>query len=129
MKKRFSELFHTPTQGKISERFILTRLISAVAVVLVCLTVMGVTAFAYFSHSVTSSYNTVRSAIFETSVVLRLTDENGEEVSLTKLGQNFSATLADTEGWTAVWHVTKGNNQILLCLEIFNGMLACKVHI
>lgn len=68
MRNFFDMFFHEQGEEKITEKKMTTRAISTVAVMITCLIAMSVTAYAYFSCSVTSSFATIRSASFYTKI-------------------------------------------------------------
>lgn len=88
MRNFFDMFFHEQDEEKITEKKMTTRAISTVAVMITCLIAMSVTAYAYFSCSVTSSFATIRSASFYTKISVQemsnvatvAVEENVEEV-------------------------------------------------
>ena len=80
MRKLFNEFFYIPKHGKVREKVMLTRLASMIAIVVLCLAAMTITAYAYFSYNVTSGSNIIRSATFKTEVQVQITDSNGKAV-------------------------------------------------
>ena len=112
MKKLLKEYFHTSVYSKISEKAILLRFATTIAVILFCLISMGTTAFAYFSHDITSSINTIKSANFEANVSVQITNANGENITVNtdnriapyadiKAGTPYFVTLKHSERSTA----------------------------
>lgn len=93
MRKLYNEFFYIPKHGKIREKVMLTRLISTITIVIVCLAAMSITAYAYFSYNITSSFNTIKAAHFETDVLITITDSNNEPVTVTKSGKAKTANL------------------------------------
>ena len=93
MRKLYNEFFYIPKHGKIREKVMLTRLISTITIVIVCLAAMSITAYAYFSYNITSSFNTIKAAHFEADVVITITDSNNEPVTVTKSGKAKTANL------------------------------------
>ena len=55
MRKIYEEFFHVPKHGKIRENVILSRITLAVFIIVACLAAMSISAYAYFSHNVTSA--------------------------------------------------------------------------
>ena len=92
MRKLYREFFYIPKHGKIREKVMLTRVISMVAVIVVCLAAMGITAYAYFSYDITSARNKIQAANFETNVNIQITDENGEAVDV--ITSNYKSHVA-----------------------------------
>ncbi len=88
MKELYNEFFLIPTNGKIREKVMLTRIITSIAIVVMCLAAMSITAYAYFSHDITSGISTVQAAKFEAKVSI-----NDGAVAVTKAGKTQTATL------------------------------------
>jgi hypothetical protein len=80
VKKLYEEFFFVPEDGKVSEKVMLTRAVLSVAVILVCLSAMGFTAYAYFAHSLTSGQNTIKAADFGINVTIQNDAPNQEPV-------------------------------------------------
>ena len=78
MRKLYNEFFHIPKHGEIREKVMLTRICSTVATIVMCLTAMSITAYAYFSYNITSGSNTIKAATFKTEVQVRIFDSDGE---------------------------------------------------
>ena len=112
MRKLYNEFFHVSKHGKIREKVILTRVVTAVSVVVMCLAAMSFSAYAYFSHNVTSGSNIIKAAAFLTDVQVRITDTNGTSVDVIttdykshvvelQANQPYYVTLQHTERSTA----------------------------
>lgn len=116
MRKLFNEFFYIPKYGKVREKVMLTRLTMTITIVIVCLAAMSITAYAYFSYNVTSGFNTIKSANFETSVSIQITDSDGKAVDTPKpittnyklykiadlkVGEWYTVTITPTERSTA----------------------------
>ena len=116
MRKLFNEFFYIPKYGKVREKVMLTRLTMTITIVIVCLAAMSITAYAYFSYNVTSGLNTIKSANFETSVSIQITDADGKAVDTPKpittnyklykiadlkVGEWYTVTVTPTERSTA----------------------------
>ena len=84
MKKLFEAFFAIPKDGKVPEKVMLTRAALSVIVIVVCLAAMGITAYAYFSHSLFSGQNTIQAAGFSVNVTIQNTDPNQEPVQIEK---------------------------------------------
>lgn len=82
MRKLFNEFFYIPKHGKVREKVMLTRLVSTITVVIICLVAMSITAYAYFSCNITSGSNIIKAAHFETKISIQTTDKNGEAVDI-----------------------------------------------
>ena len=77
MRKLYNEFFYIPKYGKIREKVMLARVAMTVVIMVVCLATMSITAYAYFSHNVTSGSNIIKSASFYTDVTVQITAEDG----------------------------------------------------
>ena len=64
MRKLYNEFFGISEDGKIREKVMIARVITTVAIMVMCLTAMSMTAYAYFSHEVATSNNIIKSAEF-----------------------------------------------------------------
>ena len=82
MRKWYREFFYVPKHEKVREKVMVTHLFSTVSVIVVCLLVMAFTAYAYFSHDVTSSASTLIAAKFEADVTIKIFRENGGAVDI-----------------------------------------------
>lgn len=68
MIKFHNELFYIPKHAKISDKAMLIRAAVTVVIMVVCLAAMSITAYAYFSCSVTSGSNIIKSANFDATI-------------------------------------------------------------
>ena len=105
MRKLYNEFFYIPKHGKVREKVMLTRIAMTVTIVIMCLAAMSITAYAYFSHNVTSGSNIIKAANFEANV--SITDSNNDPVTVTKDGKVQTANL-DAGKYTI--ELTKGNS-------------------
>lgn len=64
MKKLYERFFQIQEDGKIREKVMNARLVLAAIVIIVCMFCMGITAYAYFSCTVTSKISIIKSAKF-----------------------------------------------------------------
>ena len=71
MKKLYEEYFYIPEDGKIRDKVMVVRVAITVAVMLACLFAMTFSAYAYFSHSVTSDSNVIKSADYDLTVIVK----------------------------------------------------------
>ncbi len=116
MKKLFKEFFYVPKYGKVREKVMLMHVAMSVVIIVMCLAAMSLSAYAYFSYNVTSGLNTIKSANFETSVSIQITDSDGKAVDAPKpittnyklykiadlkLGEWYTVTVTPTERSTA----------------------------
>lgn len=75
MKRIYVEYFQVPENGKVRDKVLNTRLAVGIVGILLCLIALSVTAYAYFSHTVTSQTETLSSASFD--VALSITSPEG----------------------------------------------------
>ena len=68
-------LFYKPKYGSDADSIMLKHLFSTVTIVLVCLAAISLSAYAFFSYSVTSGTNTIQSSSFSTTVTIQGSDE------------------------------------------------------
>lgn len=80
MRKFYEEYFHIPENGKIKEKVMLTRVFLTAATMVLCLIMMSITAYAYFSHEASYGTHMIKAANFSTSVDVQILDENGNVV-------------------------------------------------
>jgi len=103
-------LFRTTEGGKIREQAMMARAVTTVAVIVMCLIAMSVTAYAYFSCNVSSGSGMIQAARFETNV--SLAEEHNTAVEVTpitkqnskaslKAGTTYSVTVETNENCTA----------------------------
>ena len=65
MKKIIEEFFQLTYNGKIREKALLTRIAMSAVLVVLCMAAMSITAYAYFSASVTANVSPVQSAVWK----------------------------------------------------------------
>lgn len=104
MRKLFNEFFYIPKHGKIREKVMLTHVVMTITIMVICLVVMSFSAYAYFSHSITSGSNLIKAANFEAEVSIQITGSDHEPVSVSKenlihtaelkAGEKYSVTLS-----------------------------------
>lgn len=81
MEKFYNEYFHIPKNGKISEKVMFMRVVITAILMIICLAAMSLTAYAYFSHNVSSGSNIIKAAEFDVTVAVTVTkDETSEKV-------------------------------------------------
>ena len=83
---------------RISEKKMMMQAISTIAVIVGCLAAMTITAYAYFTHSVTSGFYPVRTANFETSLSIQITDDAGNVTNVVSNTENNKMHEAFLEG-------------------------------
>ncbi len=99
MKKLYNEFFYVPKYGKVKEKIMLIRTAMTVMIMVVCLSAMSFTAYAYFSHNVTSGSNIIKAAHFEAQITINdgaveLTKDGKYQVAALEAGKEYSVTLA-----------------------------------
>lgn len=99
MRKFYDEFFHISKNGKIREKVMLMRTAITVVIMVICLFAMSFTAYAYFSHNVTSGSNVIKAANFKAEVSISINDPSGETPELKEIdGKTRAADLkANTE--------------------------------
>ena len=81
---RLCKSFHyKPKYANDADSIMLKHLASTVTVVLICLAAISFSAYAYFSHSVTSSTNTIKASSFSSSVAIK--KSNGDTITEGKI--------------------------------------------
>lgn len=105
MKELYNEFFHVSKDGKVREKVMLMRTAITVIVIIICLFAMSFSAYAYFSHSITSGLNVIKAANFEAKITV--TASVGENPTLEAVdGKTYSAKLKP--GVTYTFTVEKG---------------------
>lgn len=95
MRELYNEFFYIPKHGKTREKVMLTRIVSTIAIVIMCLAAMSITAYAYFSYNITSGSNTIKAASFYTDVTVQITDADG------KAGGTITTNTSDDKSHSA----------------------------
>ncbi len=75
MKKFYYKYFYIPKHGKIKDNVMLIRTAVTAVMMVICLAVMSFTAYAYFSHNVTSASNRIQSANFDAKVSISIIEK------------------------------------------------------
>lgn len=107
MRELYNEFLYIPKHGKIREKVMLTRVATTITIMVICLAAMGMIAYAYFSHNITSVSNTIKAANFETNVSITIKDSNNDSITVTKNGKVQAANL-DTGKY--IIELTKGDS-------------------
>ena len=82
MRKFYREYLHIPKDGKVREIVFFNYIAASVAFILACMMMMGYTGYAYFTCSVTSEANIIKSAGYDLDIDVEVSDtfsENGTE--------------------------------------------------
>lgn len=69
MKELYNKYFRIPKHGKLSEKVFLARITLSITLIVVCLAAMSYSAYAYFSCTVTSGVNIIRSAVYKLDII------------------------------------------------------------
>lgn len=85
MRNLYNEFFYIPKHGKIREKVMLIRVAMTVTVMLLCLILMSVSAYAYFTCDVVSGSNIIKSAHFDVAVTVK--DSGGNDVPVLAIGK------------------------------------------
>ncbi|MBR4288450.1 MAG: LysM peptidoglycan-binding domain-containing protein [Clostridia bacterium] len=107
MKELYEEFFHIPKNGKIHEKVMICRTAVTVMIMVVCLIAMSVTAYAYFSHEVTSGSNMIKAANF--NAIISITTENGSFVDPSSKDGDMTTFTFAADGTYKV-NIKKGNS-------------------
>lgn len=83
MKNLYNKYFYVPKHGKISDKVMLVRVACSLAVMIACLLAMSITAYAYFSSSVTSGGNVISSANYDLDIKIVGAAIDGSEINHT----------------------------------------------
>ena len=83
MIKLCKKLGYKPKYCSDADSMILKHLASTVTIVLVCLAAISFSAYAFFSHSVTSGTNTIKASSFSSTVAIK--KANGDLITEAKL--------------------------------------------
>lgn len=82
MRELYNEFFRISKHGKIREKVMLTRFSMTIITIIICLAAISFSAYAYFSHNITSSSNIIKSAKFETNVSIQIESSSKEAVEV-----------------------------------------------
>jgi hypothetical protein len=91
----------------------LVRVVTTIVIVVMCLSAMSITAYAYFSYNITSGSNIIKAANFEADVSITITEndsstavevtkqKNASYTADLKAGNIYTITLDESDGSTA----------------------------
>lgn len=65
MRELYNEYFRIPKNGRISEKVMVMRVAITILIMIICLAAVSITAYAYFSHDVTSNFNIIKAADYD----------------------------------------------------------------
>ncbi len=108
MKELYNEYFHIPRHGKIRDKVMLIRTTLTAVAMIICLAAMSFSAYAYFSHNITSGSNLIKAANFEAEVAIKIKDSSDGTVTVTQSDDKTYAVNL-TEG-TYIVELTKGTS-------------------
>ena len=86
MKKFYEEFFYVSKHGKVQEKTLYTHTAVTVVLILICMGLMSLAGYAYFSSNISSVGNVLQAASFEATI--SIVDKNGVPVPLTSNGDN-----------------------------------------
>ena len=118
MRELYNEYFHVPKEGKVREKVLFSRITVAVIIMLIWMSAIGFTAYAYFTCSVTSGINTITSATYgmETEIV----DSDDSQTKLEPSSQ---------DGMTSIYEVGAGVYNITLTATGTATTGYCKIEV
>lgn len=104
MRKFYNEFFCIPKEGKIREKVMLMRVAATIITVILCLSAMSFTAYAYFSYDFTSDITTFKAANFEVDAKITVTEnQNSTPVTVSKNpNASYTADLKAGKIYTVV---------------------------
>lgn len=122
MRKLYEKFFYIPKHGKVRDNVMLVRSAFTLAIMVVCLIAMSVTAYAYFSANVTSGSNMIKAANFDVNI--SVTDSNTKanvDIPTTVSGRE---TVLDfkTPGTYTVTLAKAGSADTGFCIITANGI-------
>ena len=120
MKEFYNTYFRIPQDGKISDKVMLVRVGLTAFLMIVCLAAMGLSAYAYFSHNITSGTNMIKAADFDATVEVKI----GENIVASENGVYTLEKKAYTVTLTKVGTATTG----FCIVEIIAGKNTVKYH-
>ena len=120
MRKLYNELFYIPKHAKVSEKNMLARITLSITVVVACLIAMSISAYAYFSCSVTSASNVIKSANFDATV--SVVNEFGAEIPLDTENGLQKAILAEGTYTVKLCKADTSTAQTGFCIVTINGI-------
>ena len=110
MKEIFDELFYIPKHQKIREKTMLTRVAVSITIIVICLAAMGISAYAFFSHSIASNSNIIKTAKFEADVSINVIENDSSTLVDVKKENSISYTADLKANKTYKVVLSKGQN-------------------
>ena len=128
MKELYNKYFHVPESGKISEKVMLTRVVTTVVLVIFCLIAMSISAYAYFSYNLVSDNNVIRTAEFNATIVVTDVTVVADPAGETPIDDSGNYLLKKGNKYTV--SIAKGGNATTgFCIvEIVIGDSTVKYH-
>ncbi len=122
MKTFYNEFLRIPEEndGKIGDKVMVTRLTLTVAFIVMCLTIMCLTAYAYFTCNVSSEGSKLVASNFELSVSV---SEQGKQLDVTKVDGDSVVSLSSGKEYTVVI-TASGNAKTGFCVIQANNSRA-----
>lgn len=121
MKKWYEEHFRIPENGKISEKVFVSRVVVAVLGILMWMSAMGFTAYAYFTSSITSGSNTIVAATLGAEITVAR-DENNTQTKVTPIVNQTIHTYSLVKGTYHVVIKATGNAQNGYCKIVIGDL-------
>ena len=114
MRRLYEEYFRIQEHEKIREKVLVSRVIVAVIGILVWMSAMGFTAYAYFTSSITSGSNTIVAATYGAEITVAR-DENNTQTKVTPTVNQTIHTYSLVKGTYHVVIKATGNAQNGYC--------------
>lgn len=108
MKEIYEDYIRIPEEGKIREKTFMTRITLSIISMVLCLGVMGFTAYAYFSCNITSNNITIQSASYNLDVAV--TDVTPAEENGVAVATEQTEIMPNAEGYYIFENVAADEN-------------------
>lgn len=121
MRKIYEEYLYVPEDEKIKEKVFIMRIATAITCVICCLSAMGLSAYAFFTSSITSGSNTIVAASYSVDIQV----EKAENSSLTELTPTVNKLIHTYDLSKGVYTVTlkaSGNAKMGYCKIVVGDM-------
>ncbi|MBO5358211.1 MAG: hypothetical protein J6A78_02715 [Clostridia bacterium] len=119
MKKLYLEYFKISANGKITDKVMLGRVISTVAIILVCTVLMSITAFAFFTSDASSSVTPLTSASFDVDIAVN--GSNVDVVGVLDGTKEIKISVKDTSTATTGYCVVKIGDKEYITEQFIRG--------
>ena len=124
MKKFCDTYYDLPEEGKISEKMIVARAISTIAIIVGCLAAMSVSAYAFFCHSVTSDLVDIRAARFDADMTIAGTTDATATADILVVAEETVVTESDEQAVPPASPTV----ETVVITEKFSGDNNCKYY-